>query len=234
MCLKSDKREQFSRRKWRNCKGSSGSEFVDKFAELFELASSENDNSKYALAEVTVISQLILQGPLKGKISVCRKFLTRRIKWWNDGRLDDLLAEAKYLQQTHRQHMAKHRTFHPSNKVDWRKEFINMFYRGDAIQKELIPKILGKVSSSSEEEVIYGLLLRDGGLGIRDPTIDTALEYSRSLRICQPFLTGRSAEECFEEEHSIFKSFRDEESIKVNEKLSTLQDKLSLEVRVAF
>ncbi|KAI0982337.1 hypothetical protein GJ496_004400 [Pomphorhynchus laevis] len=105
---------------------------------------------------------------------------------------------------------------------------------GDAIQKELIPKILGKVSTSSEEEVIYGLPLRDGGLGIRDPTIDTSLEYSRSLRICQPFLTGKSAEECIEEEHSIFKSLRDEESIKVKEKLSTLQDKLSLEVRVVL
>ncbi|KAI0989894.1 hypothetical protein GJ496_006552 [Pomphorhynchus laevis] len=101
----------------------------------------------------------------------------------------------------------------------------------DAIQKELIPKIPGKVSTSSEEEVIYRLPLRDGGLGIRDPTIDTALEYSRSLRICQPFLTGNSAEECFEEEHSIFKSLRDEESIKVKEKLSTLQDKQSLEVK---
>ncbi|KAI0983318.1 hypothetical protein GJ496_010321 [Pomphorhynchus laevis] len=95
-------------------RGSSGSEFVDKVAELLELASSENENSKYALAEVTVISQKI----------------TRRIKWWNDGRLYDLLTEAKYLQQKHRQHMVKHRTFHPSNKVDWRKEFINMFCRG--------------------------------------------------------------------------------------------------------
>ncbi|KAI0988775.1 hypothetical protein GJ496_007247 [Pomphorhynchus laevis] len=57
----------------------------------------------------------------------------------------------------------------------------------------------------------------DGGLGIRDPTIDTALEYSRSLRICQPFLTGKSAEECIEEEHSIFKSLRDEENIKICE-----------------
>ncbi|KAI0983317.1 hypothetical protein GJ496_010320 [Pomphorhynchus laevis] len=43
----------------------------------------------------------------------------------------------------------------------------------------------------------------------------------------------RSAEECFEEKHSIFESLRDEESIKVKEKLSTLQDKLSPEVRVA-
>ncbi|KAI0986274.1 hypothetical protein GJ496_011775 [Pomphorhynchus laevis] len=60
--------------------------------------------------------------------------------------------------------------------------------------------------STSEEEVIYGLPLRDGGPGIRDTTIDTSLEYSRSLRICQPFLTGKSAEECFKEEHSIFKS----------------------------
>ncbi|KAI0987937.1 hypothetical protein GJ496_011992 [Pomphorhynchus laevis] len=46
-------------------RGSPGSEFVDKVAEQFELASSENENSKYALAEVTVISQLILQRPLK-------------------------------------------------------------------------------------------------------------------------------------------------------------------------
>ncbi|KAI0978969.1 hypothetical protein GJ496_004430 [Pomphorhynchus laevis] len=80
-------------------RSSSGSEFVDKVAELFELASSENENSKYELAKVTVILQLILQRPLNGKICVCRKLLTRRIKWWNDGRLDDLLAEAKYLQQ---------------------------------------------------------------------------------------------------------------------------------------
>ncbi|KAI0978970.1 hypothetical protein GJ496_004431 [Pomphorhynchus laevis] len=104
----------------------------------------------------------------------------------------------------------------------------------DVIQKELIPKIPGKVSTSSEEEVIYGLPLRDGGLGIRDTTISKTLYYSRSLRICRPFLTGKSSEECFEEEHSIFKSLSDEESIKVREKLNTLQDKLSLEVRVAL
>ncbi|KAI0980530.1 hypothetical protein GJ496_005837 [Pomphorhynchus laevis] len=46
-------------------RGSSGSEFVDKVAQLFDLASSVNENSKYALAEVAVISQLILQRPLK-------------------------------------------------------------------------------------------------------------------------------------------------------------------------
>ncbi|KAI0989703.1 hypothetical protein GJ496_010753 [Pomphorhynchus laevis] len=248
---------------------------ICKVAELFELASSENENSEYALAEVTMISQLILQRSSKGKINVCRKLLTRRIKWWNDGRLDDLPAEAKYLQQKHRQHMVKHRTFHPitasmrylsaegkvgrilslkdtlncqtvrqrleqvypidqdldrdlvlesslQGSVNHREALfsdLDALYvmrtcplapthftiLSNAIQKELIPKILGKVLTSSGEEVIYGLPLKNGGLGILDFTIDTALEYSR-----------------------------DEESNKVKEKLSTLQDKLSLEVRVAL
>ncbi|KAI0979165.1 hypothetical protein GJ496_011425 [Pomphorhynchus laevis] len=99
----------------------------------------------------------------------------------------------------------------------------------DAVQIKDAARRTKGMSTSSEEEVINGLPLRDGGLGIRDHTIDTALKYSRSLRICHPFLTGRNAEECFEEEHSIFKSLRDEESIRVKEKLSTLQDKLSPE-----
>ena len=84
---------KFSRRN--KCKSSNY--FAEWFDEVLRPLADNMSHSSCAMTEAMVLPHLILKRTKKGTDSV-NKSVIRRLRQWNKGKLDELLAEAKRLQ----------------------------------------------------------------------------------------------------------------------------------------
>ena len=56
------------------------------------------------------------------------------------------------------------------------------------ICQQLIPSITGREPPGEQERIMLSLLVRLGGLGIKNPTVSACMEYERSYQTSKPLI----------------------------------------------
>ena len=104
--------------------GSIGKSFVRELSAMFQSYNEGSGMESVAIYAAMIMPALLLQktGP-QMKLSEMKKCLERRMNLWNCGSIDELLAEAKVLQQ-------RATIFHQKEEEDLARRFANLIFQG--------------------------------------------------------------------------------------------------------
>ena len=81
-------------------RGESGKEFINEVTRLINLFNENSNFSQQALDAVTVMIPMCLQKPSKeSKTSDHKKYLKKRVNWWKEGKIMDILSECREIQK---------------------------------------------------------------------------------------------------------------------------------------